>query len=139
MVPEKMSLPEGLGVKSAAAIMHELRWRQKILLVGGHEFRQSLRASILRAHGLEVDEARSLADSRSLWQRNTYDWVLLDVHSHRPGEVMDFCEQLRRTAPQQRIAFFVGPPAYVSTKWPSEEIAEDKGKEGRAEEHRAAA
>ena len=32
MVPEKMSPPEGLGVKSAAGIMHELGWRQKILL-----------------------------------------------------------------------------------------------------------
>ena len=139
MVPEKMPSPEGLGVKSAAAIMHELRWRQKILLVGGQEFRQSLRASILRAHGLEVDEARSLADSRSLWQRNTYDWVLLDVHSHRPGEVMDFCEQLRRTAPQQRIAFFVGPRTCVSVKWPREEITEDKGKERRGAELKAAA
>ena len=73
MVPEKMSSPEGLGVKSAAAIMHELGWRQKILVVGGHESRQSLRASILRAHGLQVDVARSFVDSRSLWQRNTYD------------------------------------------------------------------
>ena len=139
MVPEKMSSPEGLGVKSAAAIMHELGWRQKILVVGGHESRQSLRASILRARGLQVDVARSFVDSRSLWQRNTYDWVLLDVHSHLPGEVMDFCEQLRRTTPQQRIAFFVGPPTYVSVKWPSAEKTEDKGKERRGAELKAAA
>ena len=139
MVPEKMSSPEGIGVKSAAAIMHELRWRQKILLVGGHEFRQNLRASILRAHGLQVDVARSLADSRSLWQRNTYDWVLLDVHSRLPGEVMDFCEQLRHAAPGQRIAFFVGPPTYVSLKWPGEAMTEYSGKERRAAELKAAA
>lgn len=139
MVPEKTFSAEGVGVKSAAAIMHELRWRQKVLLVGGHEFRQNLRASILRAHGLQVDVARSLADSRSLCQRNTYNWVLLDVHSRLPGEVMDFCEQLRHTAPQQQIAFFVGPPTYVSMKWPSEEITENKGNERRGAELKAAA
>jgi hypothetical protein len=88
---------------------------------------------------LQVDMALSLADTRSLWQRNTYDWVLLDVHSHLPGEVMDFCEQLRQTAPQQRIAFFVGPPTYVSVKWPSEDINEHKEKEQRAAELKAAA
>jgi hypothetical protein len=54
MVPEKMSSPEGLGVTSAVAIMHELYSRQKILLVGGHESRQRVRASILRAHGLQL-------------------------------------------------------------------------------------
>jgi CheY-like chemotaxis protein len=139
MRADRTSSPENSGVKSAAAIMHEVRWGQKILLVGGHDFRQSLRASILRAHGLQVDVARSLADSRSLWQQNAYDWVLLDVRSQLPGEVIDFCEQLRRTAPQQRIAFFVGPPTYVSMKWPSEGITEDKGKDQRAAKLKAAA
>lgn len=139
MVPEKMCSPEGVDVKSAAPIMQELRWKQKVLLVGGYEFKQNLRASILRAHGLQVDVARSLADSRSLWQRNNYDWVLLDVFCRLPGEVRDFCEQIRRTAPQQRFAFFVGPPTYISMKWPSEEITEDKGKERREAELKAAA
>lgn len=139
MCADRTSSPPNLGVKSAAAIMRELRWRQNILLVGGHELRQSLRASILRAHGLQVDVARSLADSLSLWQRDPYDWVLLDVRSHLPGEVIDFCEQLRRFAPQQRIAFFVGPPTYVSMKWPSEEMTEDDGKERHAAELKAAA
>jgi CheY-like chemotaxis protein len=139
MCADRTSSPENQGVKSAAAILHELHWGQRILLVGGDQFRQSLRASILRAHALQVDVARILADSRPLWQRHTYDWVFLDVHSRLPGEVMDFCEQLRRMAPRQRIAFFVGPPTYVSTKWPSEEITEDKRKEGRAAELRLAA
>jgi len=139
MVQKKMSSPEGVGVKGTTAIMHEIRWRQKILLVGGCEFRQSLRASIFRGHGLQVDVGRSLAASRSLWQRNRYDWVLLDVHSQLPGEVIDFCDQLRRKAPQQRIAFFVGPPAYVSMKWPSKETTEDKGEARPAAELKAAA
>jgi len=126
MCGEKIPSPETLSAKSATAGAHELRWAQRVLLVGGSEFRQGLRASILRAHGLQVDVARKLADGRSLWQANTYDWVLLDVRSQLPGEVIDFCEQLRHAAPGQRIAFFVGPPACVSLRWPGETITEDK-------------
>lgn len=136
---EKISSAERLGVKSAIARAHELRWAQRVLLVGGSEFRQGLRASILRAHGFQVDVARKLADARSLWQPNTYDWVLLDVRSQLPGEAIDFCEQLRHAAPGQRIAFFVGPPTCVSLRWPGEAITEDKGKAQRAAELEAAA
>lgn len=114
------------------ALAHELSWGKRILLVGGSEFRQSLRASVLRAHGLQVDVAYKLAEGRSLWQPNIYDWVLLDIHSELPGEVIDFCERLRRLAPGQRIAFFVPPPVYVSLKWPGEAVAEDKTEEQRA-------
>ena len=39
---------------------------------------------------------------------------------------MDFCEQLRHLTPQPRIAFLVGPPTYVSVKWPSNDMTEDK-------------
>ena len=139
MSADRTSSPENQDLKSAAAIMHELRWRQRVLLAGGNENTQSLRASLLRAHGLEVDMARSLADSRRLWQRSTYDWIFVDVHSHLPGEVMDFCEQLRHTVPRQRIAFFVGPPAYVSARWPSETMTEGRGKAHPAAELKAAA
>lgn len=139
MRTDRTSLPENQGVTTAARMVDELRWGQKILLVGGYQFRQSLRASILRAHGLQVHVARTLADSRPLRQRHNYDWVFVDIHSQLPGEVMDFCEQLRLTALRQRIAFFVGPPAYVSAKWPSQEIAEGHTEEERAAEPKVAA
>jgi hypothetical protein len=96
-------------------------------------------ASILRAHGLQVEMAATLAEGRSLLQPHTFDWVLLDVHSELPGEVIDFCERVGHVAPGQRIVFFVGPPAYVSLKWPGEAIAEDKREEQRATALEAAA
>jgi len=130
---EKIPSVERSTVKSVPALVHGLRRGRRVLLVGGSEFRQSLRARILRAHGLRVEVARELVEGCSLWQPNTYDWVLLDVHSQLPGEVIDFCEQLRRTAPGQRIAFFVGPPTYVSLRWPDEGMVQEK----REEEERA--
>jgi hypothetical protein len=126
---EKISSVEKSSMKRVPALAHELRWGQRILLVGGSEFRQSLRASILRAHGLQVEVACKLAEGRSLCQPNTYDWVLLDVHSRLPGEVIDFCERIEQAAPGQRIAFLVGPPTYVSLKWPGEAVVGDKREE----------
>ena len=136
---EKISFAGEASLKRVPAFAHELRWGQKVLLVGGSKFRQSLLVSIFRAHGLQVDAARTPTEGRSLWQPRIYDWVLLDVHSQLPGEVIDFCEQLRHAAPEQRIAFFVGPPTYVSLQWPVEAITEDNEKKQRPAELKAAA
>jgi len=139
-LPEEKNIFGGkASVKRVPAFADELRWRQKVLLVGGSEFKRGLRASILRGHGLQVEMAATLAEGRSLVQPNTFDWVLLDVHSELPGEVIDFCERVGQVAPGGRIAFFVGPPAYVSLKWPGEAIAEDKREEQRATALKAAA
>jgi len=70
--------------------------------------------------------------SRSLLQSRTFDWVLLDAHSELCGPVIDFCERVAHVAPRQRIAFLVGPPAYVSLKWPCDAIGEDKTEEQNA-------
>jgi len=139
MCADRTSSLENQGAKSTARAFHGLHCVPKILVVGGEQFRQSLRASVLRAHGLQVDVARSLDDSRRFLQRHTYDWVFVDVHSQRPGEVVDFCERLRHTTPRQRIAFFVGAPTYVSAEWPSEDVTEGKQEDRRATELRAAA
>jgi response regulator RpfG family c-di-GMP phosphodiesterase len=139
MRSEGVSPPQSQGTKSAAATMHKLRWRQKILLAGGSESRQSLRASILRARGLEVDVANGLTNGRALCRQNTYDWVVLDTHSLLPGEAIDFCEQLKRAVPRQRIAFFVGAPTFISLKRPDEDVTKDKEQERRASESKSAA
>ena len=139
MRPEEISPPQSQAAKSAALTNHPFRWRQKVLLVGGSESRQSLRASILRAHGLEVHVAVGVTDSRSLCRQNAYDWVVLDTHSLLPREAIDFCEQLKRAVPRQRIAFFVGASTFISLKWPDEDVTKDKEQEQRASESKSAA
>jgi hypothetical protein len=69
-----------------------------------------------------VEVARNLAEGRSLWEPNTYDWVLVDIRHQMPGGVLEFCQQLKEADPRQQIAFLVGPPAYVSLNWPDEAI-----------------
>jgi DNA-binding NtrC family response regulator len=113
-------------VKPTTTFSYKLSWENRVLLIGGSEFRRSLRASLLRGHGLQVEVAHNLAEGRSLWNPNTYDWILLDIHHEMPGEVLEFCQQLKDADPRQQIVFLVGPPAYVSLSWPDEAIAEDE-------------
>ncbi|MBZ5707145.1 MAG: hypothetical protein LAN63_17500 [Acidobacteriia bacterium] len=110
----------------ATAFSYKLSWEKRVLLVGGSEFRRNLRASLLRGHGLQVEVAHNIAEGRSLWQPNTYDWVLVDIRRQMPGEALEFCQQLKKADPRQQIAFLVGPPAYVSLNWPDEAITEDE-------------
>jgi ActR/RegA family two-component response regulator len=113
-------------VNPAAPFSYKFSWEKRVLLIGGSEFRRSLRASLLRGHGLQVEVAHSLAEGRSLWKPNTYDWVLVDIHHQLPGEALAFCEHLKEADPRQQVAFLVGPPAYVLLNWPDEAIEVNK-------------
>jgi hypothetical protein len=112
---------------AARIIPYEFAWRNRILLISESEFRRSLRASVLRGHGFQVEVASGVAEARSRWQPNTYAWMLLDVVHQLPGEVLDFCDQIKREDPRQKIAFLVGPPRFVSLNWPDEAVYETEG------------
>lgn len=111
-------------VSAAAAISSKLAWENRVLLVSGSEFRRSLRAAVLRGHGFQVEVATDLAQVRSLWRPNTYAWLLVDVLRQLPGEILDFCEQIKHADPRQQIAFLIGPPRFVSLHWPEEAVSE---------------
>jgi ActR/RegA family two-component response regulator len=112
---------------AARIIPYEFAWRNSVLLISESEFRRSLRASVLRGHGFQVEVARSVAEARSRWHPNTYAWLLVDVVHQLPGEVLEFCDQIKREDPREKIAFLVGPPGFVSLNWPDEAICETEG------------
>ena len=90
--------------------------------------KREARANVLRSHGVEVDAADSLQRARVLWKAHRYDLVLLDVRQQFPGEAPQFYEQIRDASPGQRFAFLVGPPLYVSRRWPLELAFEDSSR-----------
>lgn len=92
----------------------------RILLVGSDERALQFRANVLRSHGVEVDVATDAIGARSLWQPSVYALLLVDIRRHLPGEALDFCRHIRDFYPEQRIAFIVGPPQYISTNWPED-------------------
>jgi response regulator RpfG family c-di-GMP phosphodiesterase len=93
---------------------------KKVLLVDPYQPTRDARAGVLRNHDIELDIAESLHAARRLWRPRFYDWVLLDVRAYLPGEALGFYEQIRDKSPHERVAFFVGPPTYLSRTWPDE-------------------
>ena len=96
-----------------------------VLLIDRSRPTREARASVLRAHGIEVHEADSLQAARFLWQPNVYDLILFDVRRHLPGEALEFYEQIRSASPKEHFAFLVGPPVYLSRTWPGEATLDD--------------
>ena len=93
---------------------------RRVLLIDERQATREARANVLRGHGVEVDAADTLQMARVLWQPRRYDLILLDVRRHLPGEALEFYEQIRDASPGQHFAFLVGPPLYVSRRWPLE-------------------
>jgi response regulator RpfG family c-di-GMP phosphodiesterase len=96
---------------------------KKVLLVDSCQATREVRAAILREHGVEVHSADDLSGARFLWHPHSYNLVLLDVRRYSPGEMLEFCEQIKRASPRQRIVFLVGPPTYLSLTWPEDLLA----------------
>lgn len=91
-----------------------------VLLIDRNQRTREVRASVLRSRGVQVHEADSLQAARFLWQPKIYDVILLDMRRHLPGEALEFYEQIRDKNPEERFAFLVGPPVYLSRTWPVE-------------------
>jgi len=92
--------------------------RQHVLIVGRRT--DDGLANTLRSRRMSVHVSADAAHALRVWKPATYDVVLIDVRKHLPGEVIDFCEQIKSRWPRQRIAYLTGPPAYVTLHWPDE-------------------
>jgi len=93
---------------------------KKVLLIDPYQPTRDARSSVLRSHDIELDAASSLQAARCLWRPQLYDWILLDVRRYLPGEALAFYEQIRDKSPREHVAFFVGPPTYLSRTCPDE-------------------
>ena len=74
--------------------------------------RRALRKKILELHGIEVAGANDLLEAASIWHRDRYDVVLIDIRmDHRA--CMAWRDQIKKEKPQQIVAFLVGKPNYI--------------------------
>ena len=99
---------------------------KKVLLIDRIQCTREARASLLRSHGVEVQEADSLQAARFLWRPKRYNLIMLNVRGHLPGDALEFYEQVRETSRWARFAFLVGPPVYLSLTWPNEFIVSER-------------
>lgn len=83
-----------------------------ILLVDANSERRALRRKIMALHGVEVVGASDLTEASSIWHRDRYDLVLIDIRRDRRG-CMAWRDEIKKEKPKQMVAFLVGRPRFV--------------------------
>src|SRR5271169_1747197 len=83
-----------------------------ILLIDTNSERRSMRRKIMAVHGVEVVGASDLTEASSIWHRDRYDMVLIDIRSDHRG-CLAFRDEIKKDNAHQIVAFLVGRPKYI--------------------------
>ncbi len=78
----------------------------------GNSERLALRKKIMATHGVEVIGASDLTEASSVWHRDRYDMVLMDIRRDHRG-CLAWRDEIKKESPRQIVAFLVGRPRYV--------------------------
>jgi len=87
--------------------------KKRVLLVDTSQPKRELRAEVMRKFGMDVDCAADITEARSWWRAALYDLVLINMEKGQ-GYRDEFCDDIRRATPPQRLAFLVGQPKYLA-------------------------
>jgi CheY-like chemotaxis protein len=98
--------------------------KKRVLLLDTSQTKRDLRADVMRKLGIEVDCAADVLEARCWWRADLYNLVLINVAGETDSRDK-FCTDLRSATPPQRIAFFVGGPAYLASAPHSDETASE--------------
>jgi CheY-like chemotaxis protein len=103
--------------------------RKTVLLLDSNAERRSLRQKVLGLHGIEVVGASDSAEANSIWQRDRYDLVLIDIRRDYHGSLARR-DEIKKENPKQLVAFLVGQPEYVNLEpGPNSYVADEPGAE----------
>jgi hypothetical protein len=94
--------------------------KKRVLLLDTSQTKRDLRADVMRRLGIDVDCAADILEARSWWRADLYNLVLINLAGETDSREK-FCNDLRGAIPPQRIAFFVGGPAYLAAAPHSDE------------------
>jgi len=84
-----------------------------VLLVDSNQTLGEMRARRLRLYGVTVHTANSIEAARARLKENAYALVLVAPREN-PEDAIQFHREIRQHNPQQKVAFLVGPPKYLS-------------------------
>jgi response regulator RpfG family c-di-GMP phosphodiesterase len=87
--------------------------RKAVLLVDSQQEPREARARRLRWYGVVLHTAASIEEARVQLKMNSYDLVLLATREN-PEAAIAFRREIRQQDPNQKVAFLVGPPRYLS-------------------------
>ena len=101
--------------------------KTSILLMDANSERRALRKKIMALHGVEVIGACDLTEASSIWHRDRYDMVLIDIRRDYRG-CLAWRDEIKKEKPQQIVAFLVGRPQYIDLEpLESSYVAEEHG------------
>lgn len=83
------------------------------LLMDSNPERRALRKKIMALHGVEMIGAADLDEAASIWHRDRYDMVLIDIRKDHRG-ALALRDEIKKDSPGQMVAFLVGKPDYIS-------------------------
>ena len=90
------------------------RSQRTVLLADSNSRSSDLRCKALRSLGADVQAAESADDAMAQYRSGTFDLVLIDLRGeHSSAESL--ASSLRAVNPHQKISFFVGGSALLST------------------------
>jgi len=99
----------------------------RILLMDANAERRAVRKRVMALRGAEVVAAADLAEAASVWHRDRYDMVLIDIRQDHHGCIA-WRDEIKKEAPQQFVAFLVGGPGYIAfDPSPTSYVAEEHG------------
>jgi DNA-binding NtrC family response regulator len=84
---------------------------KKILLIESFEAIRDLQAALLQNHGIEVHVAKDIAEARSRCVGHSHDLVVVEMLD-ADTSTEEFCAELKRENPQQRVALLAASPAF---------------------------
>lgn len=98
-----------------------------ILLMDSSAERRALRQKALLVRGLEVIVAGDLTEASSVWHRDRYDLVLIDIRNNHHG-CLAWRDEIKKESPKQIVAFLVGPPTFIDLEpLPGSYVTEEHG------------
>jgi len=100
-----------------------------ILLMDSNAERRALREKALESHGFAVIGLSDLTEAISIWQRDHYDLVLIDIRRDYRG-CLACRDEIKKENPKQIVAFLVGHPRYIDLEpQPDSYVVEEHGAE----------
>jgi len=84
-----------------------------VLLLDSNQNLAEARARRLQAYGITVHTAGTVDEARARLRERPYDLVLVAPREN-PEESIQFHREIKRLHPEQKVAFCVGPPNYIS-------------------------
>lgn len=116
-----------MNVDNLPPAMKVLIGKVSVLLMDANSERRALRKKIMALRGVEVIEASDLTEATSIWHRDRYDLVLIDIRRDHRG-CLAWRDEIKKENPRQMVAFLVGKPGYVALDpSPTSYVAEEYG------------